>query len=1399
MTQQDDLEQLFFGSSWSRAARLKRHDKLMDKVASTWQLGNSNNARWMGRRHRRRTEEEKDRNMHAIQHTKRSNAIQLASNSIISSDRLTLLAEPNTKTEQQQQNMNTNQLLAPTNHRQRETILSNYIPTSTPQTTTSTNAINISSSISDEQSNSVRLANKPLHVPLINVDETSNADLWRLYGSTSLLFVLIGFILWRCLWTRLRKSATCLTSGDEWPSVSLLTPKKRKKKNSETITQAELSLATKAAHDDQQQMELAERRPDEQADVIQVEQPGKETQTEQPIKLVALKRRLAKSSLVVAASRVAKPKVRLIGAQVRKFIDDEARELRERGQVRPDEAPSTLAGHLLSWLRSIKFTGASQQGEDLENNANNLQQVRVLVDQYEHNDKEDDQQAGQEGPQESPERSDELPVEVIVHNNNQNISPPSSQPSDVHQQPPEQQQCQLPADSQLCSPFSLVSSTSQIDSNRVATCGCSLLTANNDNNPIGRSKSQSGAQSAELHLSLNGGQQVPASNQPYRPCCSVSPSSMMANPASSQQLCQHHPRQFCHQQQHQNANCFVANKLGDQTNRIKRHYENYYDDEHEDAYRRLTASIGMQFGLSFDNHGQPAGPNNHLQCHHHHHQHQQQHWQPTSSCKCCPPVMMANSQPDSSCRDPSCHLCRPSAMNPANMAILVQQPSTATPPPPVPLQQAEPERQLDFWLSNTTTADDQNTDRSTGRSSGNGSDQEPSLASSCLTTANSADHLLANNNNNNPTTCSSANLLPNQFSSNRASYHSSTSPLSSVSPTNRNNGSLNWSPRRRFSCRTVGSQQQQHQLQHSNTNPMQTAMMMSSPRRMSIAGDQVRNNNNKMAHLMSCQLSNQSNPLQHRASIASDGAQHSPLAGRPRNFMMNANQLAQQHQQQHSCASSDHLQNQLQRPSDASLYDVDSARFYCSSSIHRPDDSNVQSNYGSSVGSSSGIGFSGSQCTNTPTTTNTTSGFPFASFASNYGDKFEQQYEQMAIDQYHLMQQRHLYNFAANQLAGSEAVQFKEQASMPSQMFPDDQLAYRQHPQARPFQPQPGAPPPPPPAEQQHQQPPQSLAFCASRKFSLPVQLESQAAERMSSDSPLHCTGGLLFQRNQLDRVDSFSVTSAAKQTHNFRQFKLQNYPLPGEPLRCSQDKQQVRRSSQTITRQSSFWLEDNSLDSVISMTTTQQPSLDESGPILPDDSQATAAQPELVSGVDQTPLVEPPILHIEQTGQSSQIPAASMSQQVAPSPTSSSSTNSPRDKRLNPFKFGPNNQTGARHHHGRTRLSSSSSTTSSTPSPDFSRPSERILQLVSKSSSISKRRLFGGRLRARRHGRPQLDREATTSRGSNAAKKAENDDEKEQRKEPAKTDQTSDTNDLLMSLEREDEFSSVDGDFKSK
>lgn len=1155
--------------------------------------------------------------------------------------------------------------------------------------------------------------------------------------------------------------------------------------------------------------------------------------------LVTIKKKLVKNSFVIAASKTTKPKVRLITAKVRKFIDDEAEEIRLK-KLKSIDANQSHRWHyynVLSFLlNSMKSEPVKERETDLcqrgrqQPGASENVIVVTEIDGNNNVDSElkDEPQSNEQslelkvevhtdrdwvsrepslalaGSAQCPEKLAQSPAAAVAtaHSSYSNYSLYSTSPMELHQQASVTQPPQVAQQTAL----------------QLATCVCgnhqNLQMADHVNC---RSKSQGHSPCDTQKLAAGGLDRAPA----CRPCCSASPSAMPAT-RRDQQTTTYPSSAYCNlTKQSQLANNF--------NHHLKRQYENYYDDENQDAYQRLTASIGLELGLNFhDQHHHhhlhhPAtfdcGQQRPNCAHHHHHprtngnindfldytryasaynqtvpteitcmQQQASDILPpmgaynSSPCKCCPrpnfndfmapdPYLLttkstyktdaagsagelllssANTSLNGSdncfnhlqSSKPTCSYntpCSCQANNPAvlplkahpPMSILIQQPSTSTPPPPVlPITTAD---ETSSCLPIACESENYNSDLSGGTSSG--------------AEANG-----------------SAETSPNNMNA----IQSSPNVILASDQTNR----PKWKHRRRFSSNNkqhsanvdvfgCNSQLLNQQAHYPNRY---------SPRRMSIAGDQVAATMNNQQQQSSI-VDNQ-NQFLHRASIASEGCWTSPY-----------------HHQGSGMNAHPHPQQQYfgGRPSDGSLYEPPRLLLHCQQRQHHDQLMNCRgekwSNYSSSGGSSSGIGFSGSTCTtNTPTTNN----FPFASFVNPVaGDYLIDNFNiQTNIGQYSNnilnMQQQHQHQQQQQQQMQQQQLQQQPQA--PQQFRRSShyytlnsnhagnhsfnnhqQFSHRMMHLQAPFS--------------AHQQ--LDVGLNPSRKYSLPVQLESQAAERLASLS--NRKGRLLFEKNDSQQLENSNQSSQLDDLTQGQNRPQDSGDFSGNDnlnkasttrqerigsFNRSMINNESRRSSQTITRQSSFWLEDSSFDSMLSQLTT-------SGVCLNDNE---GSQIDVASQLcdDQLMRQEPPAAsnsraNSQRPSISSLILSADSIESVKQRPPNNSENMPTRrlsaDKKDEPSnssaKQGGDSNSSAiskpkkivqrktlshmkRRFSSSTSSSSTSTASTSTPSPDFGGASVRILAQTSsfKSSSISKR----GASHSKRN--PRLNQIATSSDG---------------------------------------------------
>lgn len=304
------------------------------------------------------------------------------------------------------------------------------------------------------------------------------------------------------------------------------------------------------------------------------------------------------------------------------------------------------------------------------------------------------------------------------------------------------------------------------------------------------------------------------------------------------------------------------------------------------------------------------------------------------------------------------------------------------------------------------------------------------------------------------------------------------------------------------------------------------------------------------------------------------------------------------------------------------------------------------------------------------------------------------------------------------------------------------------------------------PQPAQHQ--PLASGNNSGRKYSLPVHLESHTSDRKSpnrSSRPLFAGQSVSISsraacgsQRQADFGGGGTTKSAVGMNDDSDFCNGSDRHQLGAVASGLAAAAQRRQSSQTITRQSSFWLEDNSVDSVLSLPSTSgvctggetagsqselcalpcdelacanvelsaiQIGSELGGAGESMDGQQLEASMLMLSG-DSIESVRPQSQSQQrQQQQSDPIVTSAIGAAFSTATTKTSATATPAAATGAPMSRAPNPLS-------RGRLSSSSSTNTSSPSPDFSRSSERILAATKSTSSISKRRLFG-KLRSRR------------------------------------------------------------------
>lgn len=1057
------------------------------------------------------------------------------------------------------------------------------------------------------------------------------------FGSTTALLILMFcYILWQCFKNQKNRPPMCL--GDDWPA-GLLTPSKKKKKKGSTGGQAkeqeqcELqtvgrvdALASAVGERSNKSAAILRVRSDNESgqpevDIIQVE-PNADIEkcdvdkiSASGAKFMAIRRGLARGSLVVAAAnRAAKPRVKLIGAQVRKFVDIEAQDINRAANGLPNE---TIANRLLRLLRSNGLIGRPNDADETTVHTNELQDIATS----EKINNKHEQANMTTAFSKSPPQPDETTAEALLHRNNLGRSrsgsllgfagsflektvtnatspslnggcnsiafnTPQQQTKQEHrfdlrvdqQQQPQSLQQQLSPSPVVAFSSTQLSSTS---TSPISKPHYPLLQHSDQNSrhqvglccSLARSKSQT---SQALCPQQSRNQLLTTSPTNVRPCCSVSPSAMNRHEidVASQLMCPHQHSNSSQQPQ-QRAQQLLTQEPGQLfqpmvgqgvycgNSRAKHHYENYYEDEREDAYRRLTASIGVQFGLALDPHQQAA-------------------LLPGATTSCSTAVCKCNSS------SPRSHMGAGEAA--ADLSLGESDSGN-------------------FSLATTTRQ------RYKGESICN--DSTCSLCqSSLLTTAGPSQQAINM-------------FLPSQ-------------PATGIDlpPTNQVQAPLvaRWHHKRRSTLYTR------------------------QPRRMSItevASNQMHPSSGPVGP--GARQQRHQNFLHHRASIASDGAntfhQHPPSG-------------------QHH------------------YYPTVASHHYCSSQAK------VASNYSSSAGSSSGLGFSGSQCLNTPTT----GAFPFGSFAVNkpfcdflVGDR--------------LAQTQH------NPLAGQTQPAAWHLANTNNFQTPECSAQ-------------------------------NVLSPTTGRKFSLPVQLESKAACHLMPPNK----SNLLFGP-QRDDVSSKPTAALCRPLQTFNVTHGQSFSQPSESLghkiisslSIQKSLEQTRRSSQTIIRQSSFWLEDGKPEFAGgSMSVAAIPTTQSSAPanvIAAANSKVLQQMPQ----AEQIVRVEY-LLHPSELTQTDSMPVATASSSsCGPQPESKSSSASPSTPSPPPPLPSAGSRKQLKHH----RVSSSTSNSSaslSSPSPDFHRrPRQRLASRTPPAGSITKKRLLGSLKQQRRSHRMSSSNTSTS------------------------------------------------------
>lgn len=1240
--------------------------------------------------------------------------------------------------------------------------------------------------------------------------------------------------------------------------------------------------------------------------------------------MVILRRKLANNSFL----SYGRPKVRLIGECVRKFIDEEAEEMRTRQAKISSASNLSWRNRLPAYFSKTREISSNEVAVDIgEPTANDSDLNTTNKNDNEHTNASTPVQVGSTATGELINGSDRVSAISSSGQTGDNVINPDSvttSPGLVDQRlllaaGEQQATVKLTNNSptifnDTCSSTSLFSASPNV----FADSSSNPASQNNDSSPWpcnaldwqqlrsrAAQKDFFGASRDGCNSGLDYLRSKSHTNTPMqcynptggpqavcRPCCaSVSPSALNQT-TSSEQICCQQQQQLTYQTTSSfsnnnnnkpraidllqlgnaaDANFYRAETGADKyscsdrsrglSNHLRRQYENYYDDEQDDAYRRLTANIGMDFELGFNHHHNhhhhsvsalnyyaTEGASTHLNnvlhlaptckaptClqHLNHgrlneqhpllvppnlpeqnqaspdmlHHHDQQYHQPRGAIQedysCCQPradqasfaqtceisdklpfnppqrqrscsdqqqmpntsdtgylfkidggsagelltssastslggsdsgFMLPNGQlvysnmlrQQAVCSNPLC-ACQvagsagPSAQQvaPANlpvgppMSIVIQQPSMATPPPP---------------LLN------QSTDNSAGASP---------IDQARLSEAASGDKVIKQDGYN-------KQEVPSDISNNSSKINEASLGISMGNNNSLPSGSKSTSPtiiRPRWKHRRYQLNQKRQTDLSASCAPSHPNNLI--PRRVSIAGDQlsVRTITNSAINSRDASSSpaSQQQPLlfQHRASLASEG-------GWPQENQLRFNQnqhryqhhLQQQQQQQHYHRHSEAPQSDhSHRPSDASLYDPQSCA--------------TKSSYSSSNGSSSGICISGSTCaTNTPTT----GVFPYSSFATNFSK----------TDQDELATHLNLANAPTTALCNAYTLQ--QFSNSPYQLSMNQMMAAQHLMTDLTSTESSGC----------------HIQASASRKYSLPVQLETtHSVERLS---PGDCANRLLFERN-LQRVDSFNLNPSAAQASQVHYLQNDRI-LPGSAVvahigahrqqldansqRIEQQRRQLegsRRGSQTITRQSSFWHEDDSIDSIFSLATSGIAGLQSNDGSQFDVNNLQLDEKDIHSkeeccnmdqqqaaqrrGSNQRPSISSLVLSGDSIESIKLRPTAAGDADQAESPRQDDpvgdpvglasadnsrplpgSSSQPKQSRSSESRNSHAQKSGIAHLRNRLSSSSITSSTTSSPSPDSSRPSERILGIAPKSSSISKRHNFSKIRAGRRHSR---------------------------------------------------------------
>lgn len=221
----------------------------------------------------------------------------------------------------------------------------------------------------------------------------------------------------------------------------------------------------------------------------------------------------------------------------------------------------------------------------------------------------------------------------------------------------------------------------------------------------------------------------------------------------------------------------------------------------------------------------------------------------------------------------------------------------------------------------------------------------------------------------------------------------------------------------------------------------------------------------------------------------------------------------------------------------------------------------------SSGGSSSGIGVSGSACTNTPTSIHPVlTNFGYSEVrSSNWPD----------------------FCGPSGSMMGQTFLDSSAEFSQLSQILPQSRHQTLQGPHDSTYL---------SPRRSIHQTNPLhnqlDVRGIASRKFSLPIKLDREASDHLNAVDRGH-RSEFIFSKDSDQSPSQYNVQASLKsEIDSGRHMQPPSSQFHKDKQRDSiaPDESSSRRSSQTITRQSSFWLEDGSFDSILSSVMVNDP-----------------------------------------------------------------------------------------------------------------------------------------------------------------------------------------------------------------